>query len=44
MKASRDTLIECGAGQQITSNLFDRKLIEWHVLIERTDDPVAKEP
>ena len=44
MKPGGDALVCGGIRQQVTGDLFDRELIEWHILIECLDDPVAVGP
>ena len=44
VEASRDELIQCGIRQQVSGDLLDRKLIERHIGIEGSDDPVSIRP
>ena len=44
MEARRRLLLDRRFGQEITSQLFDRELVERQVVIERVDHPVPEEP
>ena len=40
-KPSGDLLSQGGIGQHVARQLFDDKLVVWHVVVVRLDDPVA---
>jgi hypothetical protein len=44
VEAAGDQLVLSRIGQHVARDLFDRELIERHVLVERVDDPVAVLP
>src|SRR2546421_8895514 len=44
VKCGRDALIECRIGKKVARQLLDGELIEWHVVIERLDYPIAPAP
>ena len=44
MEACGNELIGGGVGQHVAGKLFDRKLTEGHILIERVDHPIAVFP
>ena len=44
MKSSGDEVIRCRLGQHVARNLLDAELIEGHVSVQRTHDPVAVGP
>src|SRR4029079_15446003 len=44
MKTGGDPLRLRGVWQQITRELFDRELIEWHVGVHRVDHPITPWP
>jgi len=44
IEASGDPLPGGRVRKQVSRKLLDRKLIEWHVAVERVDDPVTPQP
>ena len=44
MKTGRQNLFFRRLGQQVSGKLFDRKLIETHILVVCIDDPVSPRP
>ena len=44
VKTSCDFLRKCRIGQQVPRDLFNRELINGHVVIHRLNDPIAKGP
>ena len=44
MKPRGDALRGCGVWQHIAGQLFDRKLVEWHVVVDGIHYPVAIGP
>ena len=44
MQSRCDPLIERGVGQQVARDLFDRELVEGHVLVKSLDQPVPVGP
>ena len=44
MKSSRDPLCLSRIGKHVARKLFNRKLIKWHVGVNRIDHPIAIRP
>ncbi len=44
MECGSDELVRSGVWEEVTGELFDGELIEWHVCVVGTDDPIAIGP
>ena len=44
VKRGGDQLLRIGVREQVARQLFHREPVEWHILVERLDDPVAVSP
>ena len=44
IETCRHPLLQRSIGKQVAGNLFDSKLIEWHVIVQRINNPITPTP